>query len=450
MEIETLHAYAAGEVPEAASTAIKAHVESCSTCAEGLGRVRAMRALMGQMAPAPIDDLSWARLGRRIQAELRTPPSVRPQLELGRWIAPFVVIAGTALATAVVVMAWPGTPSETRVVPMNELVVGPPRPALLPVDPEVAPSEASEPSPSPLYDLDLEGSRLVASGEAFDVDLRGGLKLRLAPRSEVRVLSSTPEKVVLQVMRGKLDVAQVDVQGPHVELRAPGLKATARGARFTVALVANAPAVLQVQAGDVHVARADAPRAATSPIPSSAAVVAASPSPAVPEQPWMAAQRAWHEGRYESALKTARAIVDAGTGGAETQRSALGMVCDAEVALDHVESAILACEAHLTHVDGHEARLIRFRLAQIYRTRMNNCARAIQYYDRMVVVGSAAAIDRDALLGRAECALSLGDLDVAARDLGFLSKQSSARLDAYGVLVERLRAARARAQESSR
>jgi hypothetical protein len=61
----------------------------------------------------------------------------------------------------------------------------------------------------------------------------------------------------------------------------------------------------------------------------------------------------------------------------------------------------------------------------------------------MVVVGSTALMDQDALLGRAECALASNDLAGAERDLGFLKGQRQARPAAYSALVERLRSARA-------
>lgn len=454
--VETLHAYAAGEVLEGpVRTAIEAHVQRCPTCQAQLARVDALRDVFASMAPEPLDDLRWARMARRVQAELRVPVSA-PRRDWLRWWAPAAVVAATVAAAVLVVMSWPKGASMPEVTGPLTIALEPGADAH--VDVPAAVVATDDPLPRVLR----------VDAVPIDLTLASGLTVRLGPQAEVRLLESSLARVALELERGAVEVWSAEgTAAPEVELRAPDLLATSRGAsRFSVSLVADQPAALEVERGEVRVARASGavPPGASSPAaPSavspartvgarpggqrlatraSAAPVASTPAVEVAQDPWEATLRAYEAGELDAALTHARAVLAAGPD-ADRARQAWSLVCDAQLALDRPAEAASACEALLGLTSGDEARTIHFRVATLYRARLQDCARATAHYDRMVVVGSTALMDQDALLGRAECALASGDLAGAERDLGFLKGQRQARPAAYSALVERLRSARA-------
>ncbi len=489
---ETLHAYAAGEVPDGpVRAAIAGHVAQCGSCAEALARVGAMRELFSSMAPDPLDDLRWARLARRVQAELRSPGRAAGEGLRGwswlsglsgdwtRWWAPVAVIAATGLATVLVVNAWPR---------------GAVAPAAAPAVTSVASSGSAARSPgSSMADARVDlaasareddvlpaGAPAVLHGASTPVrfTLESGLQVQLGPAAEVRFVESSLDRVKLELERGEVEVWSADDRfGPDVELRAPDLLATSKGStRFRVARLAGAPTALQIERGEVRVARAELSSPAPSPSP--VRVAGASPSDAAergadrpaeregardadtrargpvptpvrgaarasaaPADPWAAVLSAYEAGRLEEAVTRAQALLE-GPHDDDQSRRVWRLVCDAQLALDRPRAAAAACESLLPLISGDEARVVHFRVATIHRARLGDCPRATAHYDQMVVVGSTALIDQDALLGRAECALMAGDLDGAARDLGFLRGQALARPAAYDVLSERLGRAR--------
>ena len=463
--VETLHAFAAGEVLEGpVRTAIEAHVERCAACRAQLSRVDALRDVFASMSPEPLDDLRWARMARRVQAELRAPRVLRtagrgdsPRDWL-RWWAPAAVVAATAAAAVVVVMSWP------KGATMPE-ATGPLTIALEPG------ADAHVDVPAAVLAADESTPRLLrVDGLPIDLTLASGLTLRLGPQAEVRLLESSLGRVALELERGAVEVWSPEgSDAPEVELRAPDLLATSRGAsRFTVSLVGDQPAALEVERGEVRVARAlpapalvarspePGPSSDSRPTPrapaprglragersSSVPVVAAGPVAEELSDPWEATLRSYEAGELETAVDRARAVLAAAPD-ADRARQAWSLVCDAQLALDRPAEAAAACEALLGLTTGDEARVIHFRVATLYRARLQDCVRATAHYDRMVVVGSTALMDQDALLGRAECALASNDLAGAERDLGFLKGQRQARPAAYSALVERLRSARA-------
>lgn len=468
--VETLHAFAAGEVPEGpVRAAIAGHVTRCERCAGELARVGAMRELFASMSPDPLDDLSWARLARRVQAELRAPSTAGASRfpwvfgagsRLGahdwtRWWAPVAVVAATGLATALVITSWPRGAAVPPVAPPpgDRVHASAPRDARVDVpasalDDEILSSEAP---------VDEAGAALVRGASTpVNLTLESGLRVRLGPEAEVRFVESGLDRVKLELERGEVEVWSADDRrGPDVELRAPDLLATAKGsARFRVARLTDAPTALQIERGEVKVARASSgsassPAASPSSAPKARPARAVAPAPArapsaspsIASDPWEAVLSAYESGQLDEAVTRAQALLEVPHDDDQSRR-VWRLVCDAQLALDRPRAAAAACESLLPLISGDEARVVHFRVATIYRARLGDCPRATSHYDKMVVVGSTALIDQDALLGRAECALMAHDLDGAARDLGFLRGQALARPAAYNVLTERLRLAR--------
>jgi hypothetical protein len=85
-----------------------------------------------------------------------------------------------------------------------------------------------------------------------------------------------------------------------------------------------------------------------------------------------------------------------------------------------------ACQRWLSvEPSAARAREIHRRLAHLYADRLGRCGDALDHFGALIVFGRASLLDEDALLGRARCALELGDLDLAALDLSVLEGQGN-------------------------
>jgi hypothetical protein len=61
----------------------------------------------------------------------------------------------------------------------------------------------------------------------------------------------------------------------------------------------------------------------------------------------------------------------------------------------------------------------------IYRTQLNDCKKALSEFEAVIVFGQGGLLNEQARLGRAACALELGDLDTAAREISILEARSA-------------------------
>ncbi|MFO0725567.1 MAG: FecR domain-containing protein [Myxococcota bacterium] len=415
------------------------------------------------MEPPPLDDLSWARMSRRIMTELEARPSVPAGSQA--WVARLFP-AALASAVAVALVVWftprpnvPQTPSQR-----------------------------------------IANPAITAGGEPFEFTLESGISLRLGEHAQIRLLSGA-DRMRVELAQGELSVTQ-PLDSAELELKTPEVSALARGASFTVGYVGQ-ETTIRVERGAVQVlgealplslgpgekrvlkhglaahlfpaespsaAPVEAPRASPSaaqrprPTPTAKAepsiaplghdsvegqteveVEAPTPSPSDPvAEKWRAALLARDSGEIEAAVRLANDVVLLGRGRAE-ERDALDLLCTAELTLGAADKAVVACEALVPlQVSAAARRQLHHRIANIYRVRLSDCAHALPHYDQTIVFGGTAMSDDDARLGRAECALELGRNDIAERDLDALKGRSErlVRKSTYDMLTKRLETAR--------
>lgn len=177
-------------------------------------------------------------------------------------------------------------------------------------------------------------------------------------------------------------------------------------------------------------------------------VVIEAPKPADPiAERYKAASKAFYEERNaEKAIQLAESIRAETEGQSRPERQqAAVLLCDAWVTVRKPKAAVEACARLLNTPPNPELdRPIHYTLATLYRTQLKDCPRAIHHYNQVIVFGRANVADDDIRLFRAKCALEIGDLDLAARDLEILQDKvrQLARPDEFRVLRRRWNALR--------
>lgn len=440
---------------------VLAHLKGCPECTLSYRQVEGMLSQFRAMEPPPVDDLSWARMSRRIMTELEARASAPPPAPL--WAARiFPAALATALAVALVVWFTP----------------------------------RSQPAPAPV--LHLPNPAITAGAEPFEFTLQSGVSLRLGEHAQIRIQSGG-ERLRIDLISGELAVNQPR-DAAALEFRTPEVGALAQGAAFTVSYLGQ-ESTIRVERGRVELAGEGGPtiippgqrrsikRGASRPAAAEPAPVAsvdpepllrASPAVPAPRRPkvtaepsiaplghasvegqtevvleapaaedpvaerWRSAVQAFDSGEAETAIRLAHDVVLLGRGRPE-EREALSLLCTAELTVGAADKAVVACEALIGVEPGAEPRrLLHHRVANIYRVKLHDCAHALPHYDQTIVFGGTSLVDDEALLGRAECALELGKLDVAARDLRAVGARSErlVRKSTYDTLLSRLEAAR--------
>lgn len=122
---------------------------------------------------------------------------------------------------------------------------------------------------------------------------------------------------------------------------------------------------------------------------------------------------------------------------------AANLLCDAQVSLRGGAEAVAACLRYLElERDIERRRRIHYRLGVVLRDQLEDCARAMDHFAKALVFGGRSRFDDVARLRRAECAIELGELDLARSDLEVLSER--------GTEAERVAKARGRLESLGR
>jgi hypothetical protein len=448
---ETLQAYAAGEVDPALRRAVESHLEGCPACRARLARVQGIMAVFPRGAPAGApDELTWRRLRQRVRAQLEEDAARGHgtlDIFLGRRWVPAAVAAVAAVAVIVWLSPRPRPPAPAPVA------------AVVPAVP-TAPAD--------------EVRRVLTEDAPATLTLASGVELSLEVRSELLIYPG-PGGLELVLSAGRLglrDPRPVAPDGPSVQILVGAHRVMTRGATLDIERVGeqadvfvHAGQVLAAQdggiprpvpAGAVETLGAAAPRLVTAPrrrrpganLPpsepkgsletaSAAPPSGAPPAPEVsvvveaPTDPlrrtWIEARAAYYrDGDLDRAIGLAEGVRAQGRGRPEAQW-ADGLLCEAYTAARRPHEAVAACTAVLPGLQGEEARMLHRRLAEVYRMQLDDCTNAIIHYNRVLVFGGASPLDDGTRLARAECAVEVGDWNLAARDLAQLERVEAAR-----------------------
>lgn len=459
----TLHAYAADEVDPTQRAVIERHLDQCEPCRVALGRVGAVAGLMRRMAPVEPDELSWRRMQERVRDRLESDAKTHVttlDLVMGRrWVT-----AGVAAVAAVALLVW-FAPARNKPAP---------RPALAGAPSDGVAAEGAAPE-----------AQVVTSGDApLDVRLATGARLRLAEKSRLIASPGTDGGVALDLQVGALDVRLPERPTPlePFEVRTPAFVAWSRSRDFSVGYRADR-FLVAVRDGEVDVEgqafggrdtvvegerrevrireevqekkivtprrapkraapEPDAPISSSSSGETRVQVVAPDDDPIA--ELWRQASRAYYrDSDLETAVERAEAVIASREDRAEVLLAAR-MICDARLRLEQPDRAITACRALLDFDLGdEEQRETHYLLGNIYRTQLNDCRRANEEYEQVLVYGRSALRDDEARLFHASCSLDLGDLEAAQRDIRALAPHATrlSRPAELKALESRLKAA---------
>ena len=138
---------------------------------------------------------------------------------------------------------------------------------------------------------------------------------------------------------------------------------------------------------------------------------------------WGRATEAYYRRRdLPLAARLAQEVIDLGGANA---RMARRLLCDAQISLRNGSEALSACLALLGDARSQEEqRNIHYTVGTIYRTLLGDCGRAIEHYSQALVFGRQHLLDDEVRIFRATCALEVGNIALAERDVASLSAQA--------------------------
>lgn len=457
-----LHAWMKGELGEAEGAGISAHLSTCDDCKARIARLEPLVEGLESLGEGDLDDLSWQRIAQAVKRELETPkrPSLAPVVPFWgqRWVSGVLV---TAAVVALFVWGSPPLrmgPREAESPPGATLVsaergysVRLPSGVELSLAPDtrvrLGRSEAAASLFLELGQVELlvpESIELPAGGfevraPAFRVSARSGqlrigywareyfvevekgeAKLRPEGQSEV-VQVHSGERRTVHLMSGPI-ASKVSERHPN---ETPPVRETAPEPRPEAATpVALEPASPRLPSRPERPSPAVEKSVEVVPVPPREEThVEVIPPPEDPiREQLLEANRAFYEARdVARAVALAEEVVKTNAPRPEV-RLAYALLCEAHLALRQPEPAVAACEQQLLReVDPEEKREVHLKLGSILRTMLSRCPEAIRHYSETIVFGRVSLKDTEARLGRAICALEVGDLALAERDLDLLS-----------------------------
>ncbi len=493
-----LHAFCRGEVDPAQRGVIQRHLDECTDCRERHRQVAGMAGFLMEMGgDRDLDDLRWRRIRDAVRAELEVDAgqtgSLTADMAGRRWIVP-------ALAASVVValMVWAATPREGRV---TTSAVDVDRNASTAADASGALAVQELVSGEGALTVTLaSGARLVldphtqvraaTAGDGRRIELQlavGAVRMRLPrrpPVAEAPVLSTPSFRLVAlseDFSAGYwADRYFIDVGSGRVRVQSDGLS-------DDLVVPAGQRHEVKVGVDRLPLAPAPQPPPASGPIdgperePDDESEPSVAPSvpkhrsqapPPIAERPvsrsetgtvtvveverpanpvldlWRRTTEAYYRDRdLERAANLAEQVI--ALGGTQTLL-ARQLLCDARIGLAEGASALVACRALLPLARSEEERRnIHFTVGTIHRTLLNDCARAIEHYNRALVFGRQHLLDDEVRVFRAGCALEVGDIALAERDIGRLSARAGrlARREEVTRLQRALAAAKKRLRE---
>lgn len=478
---EVLQAFVAGEVDPARRVAFGAHLEACAACRARHDHVRGIHRLMRAIITPDLDELSWRRMQTRVRAQLEdeagTAPTTLDLLVGRRWGT-----AGLAAVVAVALLVWfaPGrsrAPADTELPPSSRWAVRQVFAREAPVDLVLGagvevelgargrlelPANADHDS-APLTliagDLRVRDLRPPATGRPIRVEVapyyvsathadfvvtRLALGAKIAvQRGEVRVAREGRE--VQRIGAGTQQILGPPIEGPALAVAGPApspLRPAAR--RASVPSGMNpAPAPDAEQPVLAPVPPADArPDPAAAPLPETDVQIEA-PADPVTRRLAEARQAYFEAGDLKRAIQACNEVRTAAEGRSEYWE-ATDLLCQAHTALAESDLAVARCTELLqSPLPDHRRRTLHQQLAEIHRTQRGDCAEAIKHYNQVLIFGHSTPLDDNTRWLRASCALEIGAITLAERDLAQLEASSTfARPDALKSLRTKISASR--------
>jgi hypothetical protein len=484
-----LHAFVAGEVDPAQRAAISQHLESCAQCREAKARVEAVTGLFPKMQPLDLDEMRWRRISQGVMSHLENEGLQHRHWSIANaFFRPGWAALGVAALVAIVVVVWIAPRSISVLSPaakvekkreggVSTIVTGQTALALtlppgvsLRLSPNARVVARSTVPPQIALDLDFGTLEIVEPETAPPneaITIRTPDFITTAQRSDFTI-GFESDRFFVRVRRGEATV-EGDALEKAKTVRAKDALVLAREgstwreeAKPTAEVVPPArlpPSIERRRAAGlvkpkVHEEETPPPPVSMKSQPPADENVHSSyegvTKVEVEAPPEDVIAKKWHDASFayykkndvRRAVALANDIV-AGGGEREEVLLALDLLCEAHLHLQQPKRALEACEARLERETDPEAiRAANYRIANIERQQLHDCRGAMDHYSKAMVFGRNSLLDNDALVWRASCALDLGDLDAAKRDIALLDARSAllARPGELAELKDRLAA----------
>ncbi len=269
----SLEDFVAGRLAGQAAQAFDAHLASCPECRVEVARLRALRAVVGNLAPFEPSETDWQRADRAVLAAMDSALDRRAEGFLARFWPAFGLAAVAAAAVALFFALRPGAapvPSEPVArAPETTPVVAP----VVPLAPRVV-----EPVEAPSFALAIasgsdlrvthggveqaleapvleQGDTLALGATPLTLQTAAATGVRVAAGSRLELERLTPKQTTLRLVVGEL-AAEVKplAEGQAFAVRTADLLVSVRGTAFRVVREAAATRV-EVLHGLVEVSR---------------------------------------------------------------------------------------------------------------------------------------------------------------------------------------------------
>ncbi len=497
-EPAALHAYAAGEVDPVERSSIRSHVEDCASCRLQVVQIEGALSLFADMGAVDLDDLSWRRLEQRVRTELDQPVPTRANVFHRMWQP--VAMAGVVVAALLVWFAPRPGPVVRVATPVAKVNVPTLKSGHAPFELRLASGPQlvlSGHAQVRVTDETEDRVRLALDEGQLHVRLIGDYQTEghvelVTPEFHITASAGDfqvgywADEAYIDVVAGPIHVEGRSFSGRQIlrtgerriirrpadpcepgtagcELAAPAERAAApkptpkRAQRVAPAAKTPGPksekAALDVPAAPTVRELESAGGADPSPATVEVTVEAPKSNTTVevvaPDRDPLTVryERAqalfYRENQAEHAITLAESIV---TTGGERQEVALAwrLLCDAYIATSRPDDAVKACESVLaTEPDRERQRPTHRLLASLYADQVGDCDKAIEHFSAVIVFGRASMLDDAAHIGRARCAIEVGNLELARRDIELLETRRN-RLQIPAVLDDLIQSLRAR------
>jgi putative zinc finger protein/FecR-like protein len=484
-----LHAYVAGQVDPAQRAVISSHLETCESCRRAKARVEAIAGLFHEMQPADLDEMRWRRISQGVMSRLEHEARERrhgswADVILRSGIAGSrtrLAALGAAVLAVIALAVWIvprsiSTPSQeapesdrtiarergvsTIATGQTPLAITLPSGVSLRLSSNARMLARSTVPPQIALDLEfgtLELAEFEPPRHEETITVRTPAFIATARRSEFTV-GYEADRFFVSVRRGEATVEGDSLPKPRVVQASETLVLLREGATWKArdaqaAAEESAPTIPSTIAQRIErertlLAKARAAEGGKEARPVKPESVEPAPTPfeesvhssyegdtrvqveKPPEDPiskkWLEASAAYYTSHDDArAVALANDIIAEGGNRAEVGL-AQGLLCEAYLTLKQPERAVAACKARIAaETDPESARMLHYQLGTIYRTQLHDCRAAIDHYSASMVFGRATTLDDESLVWRAHCALSLGDVDGAKRDIVLLERHSA-------------------------
>ena len=428
-ELAELHALARSECTEQEAKALRSHLESCPDCARQFAWIRDGLEVLARPTEPDFNEVQWQAIENRLMNRLEK----EQESSVTTWSSrpAFAIFSGASLAAALLLLFW-----VSRDLP-TEISTSPSKSQSIATTSPVSPSGESD-----------SASSLTA--KTVQVDERVFLVSGSAPYNFSKDDSDLATEPILRFQTGELHVREImkeKNQAKDLALKTDGFTAVARSKDFRLRNLAERLTV-EVADGEVVITaplnsvktikdgqRADVKIMSSSRIAKDQVKPTPRPTRDVVDERVTSERDTQVEvipppvdstslspispKANSLTVEIAMRWVSAYPSQAPQHQEALQYLCDTYIERQQGPDARIYCEKAFQQTSEPMRRYeLNRKLGFIYKELLGDCTAAILYLSKALAVGNKSPIFSDPIrLARAECAIEIGQTELAKNDL---------------------------------